>query len=221
MSAFSYLIFWFSLSAIQEKPTLIYVGDPMCSWCYGVSEEMTKVKEHYSETHNFEILMGGLRPYNKQTMDELKDFLTHHWEEVNRQSGQPFSYDILDNSEITYDTEPPCRAVVIVRKMNQEVAFAFFKEVQKAFYKDNMNMHLAESYRSSLEHVNIPFDDFAERFKSTEAAPEVREDFSASSAMGVNGFPALLLKKGDQMTVIANGYASAESMIRSISNASK
>jgi putative protein-disulfide isomerase len=206
---------------MQEKPTLIYVGDPMCSWCYGVSEEMSKVKEHFSESHDFKLMMGGLRPYNTETMVDLKEFLTHHWEEVQQQSGQPFTYGILDNSNITYDTEPPCRAVVVVREMNPPKAFEFFKAVQKSFYYENKNMHLTESYRSALEHVNISYDEFAKEFESPEAKEQVQSDFAASAELGVRSFPTLLLKQGDELTVVANGYLSAEKMIQRIVNEMK
>ena len=42
---------------------IIYVGDPMCSWCYGIAPELKKLKSHY-DTKNipFKIIVNGLRP---------------------------------------------------------------------------------------------------------------------------------------------------------------
>lgn len=198
-----------------EEAKLIYVGDPMCSWCYGVSNEMLAVKEHFDELP-FEIVMGGLRPGNTQSMLDLKDFLSHHWEDVAKASGQEFTYDILDRTDLTYDTEPPCRATVVVRHMKPEVAFAFFKAVQKSFYFENKNLHLVESYAPVLERLGIDLAEFERLFGSDEMKSATQADFQLASAMGVRGFPTLLLKRGDEVSVVANGYTSAESMIATI-----
>ena len=76
---------------IGPKPKLIYIGDPMCSWCYGFSNELSFIVEEYEDTVEFEMIMGGLRPYNTETMIDLKDFLSHHWEDVAKASGKKFS----------------------------------------------------------------------------------------------------------------------------------
>jgi len=211
------LIFALALSmTIPPKPKLIYIGDPMCSWCYGVAPEMEKVKAHFRETLDFEIIMGGLRPYNTQSMSQLKSFLTQHWEEVHHRSGQSFQYDILDSTTITYDTEPPCRATVIVRQMAPEKAFPFFTKVQKTFYQENKNMHLAESYHSALISLEIDTAEFDRHFNSDEMKALVRKDFERSRQMGVNGFPTLALQIGDELFLIANGYSTAKKMIERI-----
>ena len=66
----------------QDKTTIIYVGDPMCSWCYGFSPEITKVKEQFPLL-DFRIVLGGLRPNGKEEINGMADFLKKHWEHVN------------------------------------------------------------------------------------------------------------------------------------------
>ena len=200
----------------QEKATLIYVGDPMCSWCYGFEPELTEILKALNDEVDFELVMGGLRPYNKETMLDLKDFLTHHWEDVNKASGQKFSYGILDDQTITYDTEPPSRATIVVRRLAPEKEFAFFQGTQILFYKENKNMHLAESYTGLLEDLEIDVEQFAALFESEEMKTLVREDFVRAGEMGVRGFPSMLLKQGDQYTLIANGYAKSEKIIATV-----
>lgn len=200
----------------QPKPTLIYVGDPMCSWCYGIAPELNKVKDHYGDQIDLELVMGGLRPYNTQKMTELKDFLTHHWEDVNKASGQEFKYDILSSDEISYDTEPPSRAAVVVRKMNPEKEYLFFKASQTAFYLHNKNMHLAESYHSILKELELNTEEFDALFHSDEMKELVRRDFERAGEMGVRGFPTLIIKQGDKLDLICNGYLSSKDIIQRI-----
>jgi len=200
----------------ENKPTLIYVGDPMCSWCYGIAPELDNVKNHFGDKINYEVVLGGLRPYNKQNMIELKDFLSDHWQHVNEASDQPFNYEILNSNEITYDTEPPCRAVVAVRQIDEVKALTFFKEVQSAFYRDNKNLHLAESYSNALDKVNIDKKEFLELFNSDQLKNDVKKDFQKAGSLGINSFPTILIKSGDNYTIIAKGYTKSEDMISRI-----
>ncbi len=45
-----------------------------------------------------------------EAWDDAMCQLRHHWEEVGRDTGQPFSYELLDDKERSFDhdTEPPC-----------------------------------------------------------------------------------------------------------------
>ena len=188
----------------------------MCSWCYGISDELAKVEKHYNGVADFEVILGGLRPHNQETMLDLKSFLTHHWEEVNARSGQAFKYDILNSSDITYDTEPPCRAVVTVRKMDSSVCFDFFRMIQREFYFENKNMHDVESYRSSVEKVGLDFTQFKNEFHSLEAKADTELDFRRSTRLGVRSFPTVLLEHEGRIDVVAAGYSDFSTMVRRI-----
>jgi putative protein-disulfide isomerase len=206
-----------ALSAMaQPKPKLIYIGDPMCSWCYGISEELSRVKAHFEEKVDFEMVMGGLRPYNTQTMVELKGFLTDHWSEVNQTSGQKFNYQILNEKTITYDTEPPSRATLVVRTLKPKKEFEFFKAIQKTFYLENKNMHLAESYQEVLKEMKIEVDEFGKLFNSSEMKNRIKNDFNRAQDLKVYSFPTLLLQTGQSVEVIVNGFSTKEEMIRRI-----
>lgn len=194
------------------KATMIYVGDPMCSWCYGLSPELKDVMEHFKDQLNFEVVMGGLRPYNKETMSDLKSFLTHHWEDVNKASGQEFNYKILDRQDLAYDTEPPCRAVVAVRQMDGTKAIPFFKESQKLFYKENMDMNDTESYIPTIQKLGLDPGTFRSLFESDNLKQLVKEDFAKANALGANSFPTLLLK-ADEVQLLSKGYRKSEVLI--------
>ena len=127
-------LFMQTLSMSQDLPTLIYIGDPMCSWCYGFAPELSKTINELEDKVNVKLVMGGLRPYNNENIDGMKDFLKEHWEHVYEASNQSFNYGILDDPDFIYDTEPPSRAVLVVRHLQPESELAFFKDVQTLFY---------------------------------------------------------------------------------------
>ena len=207
------LLFVLINTALMAQTKIIYVGDPMCSWCYGIAPEYTKLLERFEGEIDFELVMGGLRPYNTQKMPELKDFLKEHWHEVNERSGQEFTYGILDNENITYDTEPPSRATVVVRNIDASKEIEFFKKAQVLFYKENKNMHLAESYFDLLDEMKIDKEVFARMFASDEMKEKIKEDFMRASALNANSFPTILLEHNGQFYAVAKGYSTAEKMI--------
>jgi len=67
----SILLLMQNLSLAQEQPTIIYIGDPMCSWCYGFAPELSKTIDHFDNKANLRLVMGGLRPYNDEHIDTI------------------------------------------------------------------------------------------------------------------------------------------------------
>ena len=124
----------------ESKNKLIYFGDPMCSWCWGIAGHLQKLKEEFSGELDFQVVLGGLRPGGGDLWnDEMKGFLREHWEHVETASGQPFNYNLLERDEFNYDTEPPSRAVRVIRDLAADKEFEFFKAIQGSFYAENNN----------------------------------------------------------------------------------
>lgn len=203
-----------SINVMAQKPTLIYVGDPMCSWCYGFSNEINDAKKELSGEFDFVLVMGGLRPYNTETMADLGDFLKHHWEQVNSRSGQPFSYEILSNKSFVYDTEPPSRAVRVMRELAPQHEFEFFRQIQKAFYVEGKNTGRLQTYLDMLPKFGVDAEVFRAQFESDAMKQAIKADFQLSANMGVRGFPTVLVRYNDQLQMISNGYASSESIVK-------
>ncbi len=203
------------LSAQQD--TLFYIGDPMCSWCYGFAPEIIEIKEKLPKNVVFQTVLGGLRPNGTETMADLGDFLKHHWEEIESLTGQPFKYDILEQKTFTYNTEPACRAVLTARKLNPEQELVFFKAVQTAFYKDNKNVHDIQTYLDIAKSLNFDTKQFAIYFNSPELKEATYADFYLSAEMGIRGFPSIVFKKGEKLHLISNGYQKADVILNQIS----
>lgn len=202
----------------ENKPILFYFGDPMCSWCYGFSPELSKAIETLGESVDLKIIMGGLRPYNTETMADLEGFLKDHWEHVHEASGQEFNYDILKDHSFVYDTEPPSRAFLVARTMKPEIAFDFFKALQKAFYVKNKNTNNIETYLELAEQFGLDKAAFKKSFEAEESKEDIRIEFEYAASLGVRGFPTVILKTGEEdYSLIGNGYQKAEQVVAKIS----
>jgi len=212
------LIFSLSImtSTAQKASKIIYVGDPMCSWCYGFSGELSKVLAEFGDELELEMVMGGLWPYNTQTMRDLSDFLHSHWKEVHERSGQPFAYDILADEDFVYDTEPACRAVRVIREIAPDQELAFFQAVQRAFYANNKNTHEVGTYLAIAKELGIDQTAFQAKFNTVEMKQAVKQDFSRAAQLGIRGFPSVVLQVGSNYFLVASGYSTAEKVIQRI-----
>lgn len=197
-----------------DKTEIIYVGDPMCSWCWGISPALIQLRDHYrKEQVAFRILVGGLRPGGGDPWDDqMKEFLKHHWDEVNQRSGQPFGFELFEKEEFNYDTEPSCRAVVAARPMVKERELEFFEAVQRKFYVESQDPNKASFYASICDEFDINYGDFTNRFESTEVIQETTDEFNLNRSWGVRGYPTVILLHQDQLYQLANGYSTFEEM---------
>lgn len=202
-------------------PTVRYIGDPMCSWCWGISPELKKVAE-YCQNHGigFGVTVSGLRPGGGDAWNEqFKAFLRHEWENIQRVTGQPFGFSLLDKDEFNYDTEPPCRAVVVMSKLlerhenSSRLILEFLSGIQYRFYVDGEDPKSVEFYRELCSAAGVAYEDFLNAFLSSEAKAATAQEFERCRHWGVRGFPSILLDNNGGITLLSSGYTSSATLI--------
>jgi putative protein-disulfide isomerase len=213
----------------MTENSLVYVGDPMCSWCYGFGVPLHQLLEQLPGVP-LAMVLGGLRAYNKEVMPAtLKDTLHHHWEEVTKRSGKPFGTGQFDREDYIYDTEPACRAVVTIRTHAAEHTLAMYHAIQHAFYAMGRDITqtsvLADVWQELRENwgdsnttndVNFSRDAFVEAFESDSIKTQTRNDFAMVQQWGIRGFPALIAVVNGEAQLVANGYMEADEMLQRV-----
>jgi len=203
-------------AAADNRKDLIYVADPMCSWCWGFSPVIHAIGRQI-ETHtpaagekrpSLTPIMGGLRPLTRHPMGEDdKASISHHWQEVEKRSGQPFDLSFFDRDGFVYDTEPACRAVCLVRRLRPEAALPFLERVQRAFYAEGADVTDTDILAALANEIaGIAPDLFRQQFADVAAAYETAGDFHAARQLGVTGYPTVILQTGGQLALLTQGY---------------
>lgn len=208
----TFLIILSSIKMNSQNDTLIYVGDPMCSWCYGFSPELDQIKAAFPNTH-FKMIMGGLRVGGTETLGDLSEFLKEHWTEIHTMTGQEFKYDILNQTSLLYDTEPACRAVIVASELKPEIKYDFFKAVQESFYYHNDIPGATETYAKIAVRFGINKSTFVKQFEDAKAKTDTQAEFELAQAMGVRGFPSLMVKIDGKVYFVSNGFQKAGRII--------
>ncbi|MCR5883101.1 DsbA family protein [Rhizobacter sp. J219] len=197
---------------------LIYVVDPMCSWCYGFARTMDELLAAPGEFAPLQLalVMGGLRPFTTEPITpERANELAGHWHHVAEASGQPFAqapHTALHLPGFVYDTEPAARAVVTVRAHWPKVVWRYLKAVQHAFYAEGKNVVQPEVLADVAEALGIARADFARAFASDEMREATKGDFAITQQWGIRGFPALIAEHGDHLHLVAQGFMPVEAL---------
>lgn len=191
---------------------LLYVMDPMCSWCWGfapVAEAL--VQQARAAGFPLHLVMGGLRTGSGAAVDpSTRRYILGHWQAVQDATGQSFRFDDALPEGFVYDTEPACRAVVAARSFDADIAWQLVKLIQQAFYREGRDVTQAAVLAELAEHAGLPRIEFAEAFDSAEHLMNTSADFAWVQDLGIAGFPTLLAERNGQLALLTNGYQPLE-----------
>ena len=186
---------------------IVYIGDPMCSWCWGFASVIDSIHKDFNHEAPLSIILGGLHAYDDFPMSkDYKNDIRHHWEDVNRATGAVFDYRFFDRDGFILDTEPACRAVVTIRKIKPDFVLSFYESISRSFYSENKDTTVLKTFKPLIKQVGIDFEEFDQKFNSSQIKEETKSDFQFSKKIGVTGFPTVLVKEGERLALLTAGY---------------
>lgn len=195
-------------AAADNKPALLYLADPMCSWCWGFSPVIDRLAEEYAGRTDLRVIAGGLFPGTAEPMDRhFRASVREHWEHVEERTGQPFDFSFFARDDFVYDTEPACRALVAARALDAERVLDMLHALHRAFYRENRDITDDEVAIEVATSVGLDADEFRAKLKSEEIHNKTHGDFRLARELGMRGFPTLLGYDHEQLALLTEGYA--------------
>ncbi len=196
------------------RPELIYVGDPLCSWCWGFAPSLRKLRLKHPDRFGYRLMVGGLRTGSAALRldEQVRSYLAGAWKEVERRSGQPFSHSFLETADFVYDTEPACRAVVAARRLAPDRVFEYNEALQDAFYHRSLDPTKLETFLVIAREQGLQEEAFRTTFLAEDVERETRKDFDEARALGVHGFPTLLVRTNGSTQTITSGWLPPEAL---------
>ena len=186
----------------------LYFADPMCSWCYGFGPVVNELVQRFDGRLGLRVVMGGLRAGQAEPMrDKDRDYIRGAWAQVHDASGRPFDPAFFARERFTYDTEPACRAVVTMRRLDPQRTLSFLDQVSSAFYAANCDITNADVLADLAAETGVDRATFFAELTSPTNRDETVQDFLMAKQSGVEGFP--LLAAGSEVTgyaLITHGY---------------
>lgn len=206
---------------MPDSVELVYVADPLCSWCWGFVPVLDQLRAGAAAGLPFRLVMGGLRPgpYAQPVNEGMLNHLRKHWEAVHQCTGQPFNFDYFSHHGAMYDTEPASRAVVAMRSLAPQQAYPFLLRIQAAFYRDTIDCTSMTQLEGLAQLEPVDPGRFREVFRDPASLHRSRQDYSEARRMGIHSFPALVIRSGGVCLPVTLGYGDLQPVEASLQKA--
>jgi len=190
---------------------LLYVMDPMCSWCWGFAPVVEELARQAAQAGvRLDWVVGGLRQECAPLGEPARERIFAHWRAVSGETGQPFNFARGLPEGLVYDTEPACRALVVARHLAPRRVGRLARLIQQAFYLEGRDVTHARVLLELAETAGFSRCCFAEAFDSAEQRAATRADFAWVERLGIAGFPTLLAERNGMLALLTNGHQPLE-----------
>ncbi len=201
------------------ESVLIYVHDPMCSWCYGFRPTWKALKARLPDNLPVVSLLGGLAADSDAPMpEEMVECLKRTWDRIQSTCGVTFNHTYWEQ------TPPPprttyisCRAVIAAERL-AGCGEAFGERIQDAYYTEATNVWDFETLCELAEAFGFSHDSFAEALASDDVQAVHEEQRQLAERLQVEGYPSVLLVHRGEAFPIAVRHQGADAMLADITD---
>ncbi len=194
---------------------LIYVYDPMCSWCWGFRETWLKLQAAIGDKLAIEYKVGGLAPDSDEPMrKEMQQFLQQTWQRIEQQLGTPFNHEFWHTAQPRRSTYPACRAVLVARQQNKEQEMLY--AIQKAYYLDAQNPSDISTLASLAEQIGLEKNAFLKEIESEKINSLLMDEINQARSLPIQGFPSLVLENKGLYAAVPVNYLDWQSTYQQI-----
>ena len=202
----------------KKLPTLYYVHDPMCSWCWGFRPVWMKVQKALNGMVNIHYVLGGLAPDTDQPMSEnMQASIRENWQRIQRAIPEiEFNYDFWSLCKPRRSTYPACRAVIASKMQQPLIEKEMILAIQQAYYLAARNPSNEDVLIQLAADIGLNTDTFVRDFKSKTCHDVLHKEMLLARKLYVSSFPALVLSKASVDTAILIDYNNSDNILKEI-----
>jgi len=184
---------------------LIYVHDPMCSWCWGYKPTWQKLESALANILPIEYRIGGLAVDSDQPMSaDMQLQLQGIWQNISNQLGTEFNFNFWRECQPRRSTYPSCRAALIARSFNKEPQM--IDAIQQAYYLKAQNPSDEDVLIKLCEKIGLDPCLFTQQLHSNELKRRFDDELNYVRSLPIQGFPSLVLIRNNRAYPIAINY---------------
>jgi putative protein-disulfide isomerase len=182
----------------MSRPTLRYIFDPLCGWCYGASpliEAARKVNGLDIALHAGGLMTGSDR---QPVTEGLRRYVMEHDQRIGALTGQAFGdaylNGLLRDTGAVLDSEPPIEAILAADLLDRR-GLDMLKRIQKAHYVEGRRVADRVVLVGLAADIGLPGVTFKPMVEKV-AGPTVAKHIAASRDLlrrvGGQGFPTFV-----------------------------
>jgi len=204
-----------TISATDERnpamsPTLHYVFDPLCGWCYGAGATVQALAQ--SDAIQLRLVPSGLfQGEGARRMDDA--FAAYAWsndQRIERLTGQRFSQryrdQVLADRSQAFDSGPATLALTAVWLSAPEREVEALKAIQEARYVEGQDITRMETLGDILRSLGLAEAaqelDAPNRVLRTAVLGRIAEAQALMNRLGARGVPTFVFDSGDRQELL-------------------
>jgi putative protein-disulfide isomerase len=197
---------------------LYYVHDPMCSWCWAFRPVWEDIVAGLPTQVSIQRILGGLAPDNDQPMPaEMRAKIRGIWEQIQRSvPGTQFNFHFWDRCAPRRSTYPACRAVIAARRQGARYEESMILAIQRAYYLQARNPSDQITLEELAVEIGLEQGRFSEDLRDAATQEELLREIAFGRALGVTGFPSLILSRQGRTMPILHDYHNAATVLSQI-----
>lgn len=178
---------------------LLYVTDPMCSWCWGFTGVLAELEGELREDVALRYVLGGLAPDSEAPMDPATaSYVQDAWRAVAARTGALFEHAFWERCTPRRSTWPACRLVLAAGDRGREV----FAAIQNAYYLEARD----PSDPNTLREIAAAFEVDLALLDAQGTHDRLQADFDLRDRLGIHGYPTLATWNGIEGKVLTRGW---------------
>jgi len=189
-------------------PTLYYVHDPMCSWCYAFRPAWLALRETLPPTLELRRLLGGLAPDTDQPMPmAMREYLEGTWRRIQSVvPGTEFDFGFWRRCEPRRSTFRACRAVIAARRQDAQLDEPMTAAIQDAYYRQARNPADVDTLVSLAVGLGLDQERFRGELDAETTQLELQREIALSRELHADSFPSLVLVLDGEVHPVAVDY---------------
>ena len=189
-------------------PTLYYVADPMCSWCWGFTPTIAALQA--DDRCALRYVMGGLARDSDEPMPAaVRAYVQDAWREVAQRTGASFNWDFWSQCQPRRATYPACRAVLAAADLGPQM----FHRIQRAYYLEARNPSDTAVLAELAADLGLNSARFAAALASPEIEAALQDQFHLRRRLQATAFPSLVLELRSSYRWISRGWEEHEAVL--------
>lgn len=194
----------------MDKPTLIYVYDPLCLWCFGFYPVMEKLQNRFGDKLNLDVKTGGLVIGEQaHSIEDDYEHILRDIKQVEKITDAKFGRNfklLAEEGSYRFDSLTPCKAQKTIKKLLPNESLRFAGELQQTLFVEGKSLNKWETYKSLLDHFEVNPTEFKQQLESDSLEEELFNEFKWCRENGAGNFPTLMLQVGKEHSVMSRGY---------------
>ncbi len=197
----------FFMVSAPPNPTLLYVTNPMCTWCYGFTPVIRRLHALWQGRLNVKVLLCDMQAYATEPLQQQeKQRLAVSWHRVQERTHLPFDYGFFTRKGFVYKTEPVCRALLSVRLLRPVLTLEVLRAFHSAFYADGLDVTDSEVLTRIVKLFGISENLFLTLYESEEVTAQLQAEFNFVYGLEATSFPSVYIESMHGPALLVKGY---------------